>query len=267
MNVADDGVYFIDILEESSENAYRSFFNQFDAKEVQRIFVDADEQLISASSTLFPQAQIVMTEECLLRYVKKAFVEIIEAEGKYSGIPHRIDVLTRRKKYLLAGEKRRVRRALDTRPRLRAAYNAYQELLIRLDAPWTADTLLQWIDQLPEYLADETPQGETLASLQEFGIVKTILELYAPLFENYVQMENKPSALYASAVPGIIDAVDNMPCCIYDVLRARMTLSSQHVTEIIHGQTYRIGIPVDVLIQNMNTITKKINEERENYGY
>ena len=208
-----------------------------------------------------------MTEECLLRYVKNAFVEIIEAEGKYSGIPHRIDVLTRRKKYLLAGEKRRVRRALDTRPRLRAAYNAYQELLIRLDAPWTADTLLQWIDQLPEYLADETPQGETLASLQEFGIVKTILELYAPLFENYVQMENKPSALYASAVPGIIDAVDNMPCCIYDVLRARMTLRSQHVTEIIHGQTYRIGIPVDVLIQNMNTITEKINEERENYGY
>ena len=267
MNVADDGVYFIDILEESSENAYRSFFNQFDAKEVQRIFVDADEQLISASSTLFPQAQIVMTEECLLRYVKNAFVEIIEAEGKYSGIPHRIDVLTRRKKYLLAGEKRRVRRALDTRPRLRAAYNAYQELLIRLDAPWTADTLLQWIDQLPEYLADETPQGETLASLQEFGIVKTILELYAPLFENYVQIENKPSALYASAVPGIIDAVDNMPCCIYDVLRARMTLRSQHVTEIIHGQTYRIGIPVDVLIQNMNTITEKINEERENYGY
>ena len=58
-----------------------------------------------------------------------------------------------------------------------------------------------------------------------------------------------------------------MPCCIYDVLRARMTLNSQHVTETINGQTYRIGIPVDVLIQNMNAITDKIKEERDNNGY
>lgn len=267
MNVADDGVYFIDILDESSENTYRSFFSQFEAKEVQRIFVDADEQLISASSAMFPQAQIAMTDECLLRYVKESFNEIINAEGKHSGIPHRIDVLTRRKNYLLPDVKRRVRRALDKQPRLRAAYIAYQDLLTRLDAHWTLGTILQWIDQLPEYLADEAPEGETLDPLQEFDIVKTILDLYAPLFENYLQLDNKPSAVYASSVAGIIDAVANMPCCIYDVLRARMTLNSQHVTETITGQTYRIGIPVDVLIQNMNAITDKIKEERDNNGY
>ena len=267
MNVADDGIYFIDILEESSENAYKAFFSQFEARKVQRILVDADEQLISASSAMFPQAQIAMTDECLLRYIKNAFCEIIDVEGKHSGIPHRFDVLTRRKTYLLAGEKRRVHRALETRPRLRAAYNAYQELLMRLDAPWTVDTVLQWIEQLPEYLHDETTTTKELEPLQEFDIVKTILDLYKSLFESYQNMENKPTAHYASAVTGIIDAVADMPNCIYDVLRARMMLTSEHATEIIHDKTFRIGIPVDVLIQKMNAITNKIKEEREDYGY
>lgn len=267
LNVADEGVYFIDILEESSENAYKAFFSQFEANEVQRIFVDADEQLISASSTIFPQAQIVMTDECLLRYIKNAFCEIIDAEGKHSGIPHRFDVLTRRKPYLLAGESRRVRHALETRPRLRAAYNAYHELLTRLDAPWTTDTILQWIEQLSDYLDDEAPAGETLEPLSEFDIVKTILELYEPLFEKFQQMESKPSPHYISAVTGIIDEVANMPKCIYDVLRARMTLTSEPVIETINDRPYRIGIPVEVLIQDMKAITERIHKERYGDGY
>lgn len=267
MNVADDGVYFIDILEESSEAAYQTFFSQFEANEVQRIFADADEQLISASSSSFPQAKIVMTDECLLRYVKSAFSEIIDDEGKYCGVPHRINAFTSRKQYLASGEKRRVQRALETRPRLRAAYNAYQDLLNRIEAPWTVNTILQWIDQLPEYLADETPDGETLPELQEFDIVKTILEMYKPLFEGYLAMDNKPPANYASCISGISDAVENMPCCIYDVLRARMTLNSPYITETVNDRTYRIGIPVDALIQSMNEITYKIMEERDNDGY
>ena len=241
MNVAEDAIYFIDILKESSDDAYKAFFSQFDAKEVQRIFVDADEQLIGAVSTLFPTAQIVMTEECLMRCIQNAFCEIIDIEGKYTGIPHRFDVLTRRKSYLQTGEKRRVRRALEMRPRLRAAYNAYQELLIRMDAPWTGGTILQWIDQLPEYLADETPPDETLEPLLEFDIVKMVLDLYGPLFDQYINLENKPSAHYASTVAGVIDAVVRMPSCIYEVLRARMTLNSKYETVTIDDKPYRIA--------------------------
>ena len=129
------------------------------------------------------------------------------------------------------------------------------------------NTIIQWIDQLPEYLADETPDGETLPELQEFDIVKTILEMYKPLFEGYLAMDNKPPANYASCISGISDAVANMPCCIYDVLRARMTLNSPYITETVNDRTYRIGIPVDALIQSMNEITYKIMEERDNYGY
>ena len=267
MNVAEDAIYFIDILKESSDDAYKAFFSQFDAKEVQRIFVDADEQLIGAVSTLFPTAQIVMTEECLMRCIQNAFCEIIDIEGKYTGIPHRFDVLTRRKSYLQTGEKRRVRRALEMRPRLRAAYNAYQELLIRMDAPWTGGTILQWIDQLPEYLTDETPPDETLEPLLEFDIVKMVLDLYGPLFDQYINLENKPSAHYASTVAGVIDAVVRMPSCIYEVLRARMTLNSKYETVTIDDKPYRIGIPVNTLIQSMNAITDKIKGESEDYGY
>ena len=267
MNIADDGVYFVDILEESSEEAYQTFFSQFEANEVQHIFADADEQLVGALSVLFPQAKIVMTDECLLRYVKNAFSEIINDEGKYCGVPRRINAFTSRKQYLATGEKRRVGHALETRPRLRAAYNAYQDLLNRIESPWTVNTILQWIDQLPEYLADETPDGETLPELQEFDIVKTILEMYKPLFEDYLSMDNKPPANYASCVSGIADAVASMPCCIYEVLRARMTLNSPYKTEAVNSRTYRIGISVDVLIQSTNAITNKIMEERDNDGY
>ena len=80
-------------------------------------------------------------------------------------------------------------------------------------------------------------------------------------------MESKPSPHYISAVTGIIDEVANMPKCIYDVLRARMTLTSEPVIETINDRPYRIGIPVEVLIQDMKAITERIHKERYGDGY
>ena len=104
----------------------------------------------------------------------------------------------------------------------------------------------------------------TRANNWRLSVIKDLLRLYEPQVNTYLALESKPPAAMASAVMSILDSLEEMPYCIYDVLHARMLLNIEHDRIVKDGTIYRIGIPVERLIEKMHEITRQIKEKREN---
>lgn len=262
-------VRLLDVLNESSITAYRQFFQQFDRKTVKQVFIDPDEQMHSAVVELFPQAEIMVSEEYIRRCARDALKDVIRNEGNHCVIHRRYDTLTAPEHQLSEGTHRRAMEGMKKLPRVRAAYTAYQELLRRMDVGrWKIETLKEWINALPEYLQEEQSEGEQLEALEEFGILDDVLTHYEPLIQTFLDSEKKPPASVASAVIGILDAIEGMPYCIYDVLRARMMANVEQEQVEIDGQMFRTGVRIEQLTEKMNEIAWQIRskKEREEYG-
>ena len=93
-------VKLIDVLSESSESAYAVFFTGLDKGKVKQVFIDPDEQLHSAVTTAFPDAQIMLSEECIQRYVRDAFKDVIKKDGSRCFIHQRYHTLSKSESYL-----------------------------------------------------------------------------------------------------------------------------------------------------------------------
>ena len=259
----------IDVLSESSESAYAVFFSTLDKRKVTQVFIDPDEQLHSAVASAFPNAKILMSEECIQRIARDAFKEVIKKDGARCFINQRYHTLSKPESYLYGYELRQVENTLQRRHRLGAAYNAYQELLHSMDAKWDIPKVLGWLDDLPEYLKDAADEGEQLDGLREFDILKDVLSLYGPQVNAFLLLEEKPPAAVASAVMSILDSLEEMPYCIYDVLHARMLLNVEHDWKLNDGIKNRTGVPVDRLTEKMHEIARQIRSKKESayYGY
>lgn len=259
-----DRVRLIDVLSESSESAYAVFFTGLDKSKVKQVFIDPDEQLHNAVNAAFPDAQIMLSEECIQRYIRDAFKDVIKKDGSRCFIHQRYHTLCKPESYLSDYEHRQVTNTLRRRHRLGAAYNAYQELLHSMAAGWDIPRVIGWIDDLPDYLSDYADEGETLDALREFDIIKTVLQLYEPQVKSYLALQEKPPAAMPSAVMSIMDSLDEMPFCIYDILHARMLLNVEHDWILKEGTKYRIGVPVERLTERMHEITTTIKRKKEN---
>lgn len=262
-------VRLIDVLSESSESAYAVFFSSLDKRKVKQVFIDPDEQLHSAVASAFPEAKILMSAECIQRIARDSFREIIRKDGARCFINQRYHTLCKPESYLYGYELRQVETTLQRRHRLGAAYNAYQELLHSMDSRWDVPKVLGWLDDLPQYLLDAADDGERLDELTEFDILKDVLSLYSPQVNAYLALEEKPPAAMASAVMSILDSLEEMPYCIYDVLHARMLLNVEHDWKLNDGKKYRTGVPVDRLTEKMHEIARQIRSKKEfaYYGY
>ena len=259
-----DRVRLIDILSESSESAYAIFFSGLDKSKVKQIFIDPDEQLHNAAAAAFPRARIMLSEECVQRYIRDALKDVIKKDGSRCFIHQRYHTLCKPESYLSDYEQRQVTNTLRRRHRLAAAYNAYQELLHSMVSGWNIDRILGWIEDLPEYIGDYADEGEELEALYEFDIVRDVLKLYEPLVNEYLKLRKKPPAAMSSAVMSISDSLEDMPFCIYDVLHARMLLNVEHDCILQDGNKYRIGVPVERLTEKMSKITRQIRSKKEN---
>ena len=189
---------------------------------------------------------------------------VIKKEGTRCFVYQRYHTLCKDEKYLNATERRQVSRTLNRRHRLAGAYRAYQDLLVRMGSKWTIPIITGWVDDLPQYLEDSTDEGEKVEQLWEFDILKDITQFYEKQINEYLALDSKPSPAMASAVMGIMDSLEEMPYCIYDVLHARMMLNVEHDWELRDGKKYRTGVPVERLTEKMNEITDKIKSKKEN---
>lgn len=259
-----DRIRLIDILGESSESTYAVFFSGLDKTKVKQIYIDPDEQLHNAVTAAFPKAKIMLSEECVQRYIRDAFKDVIKKDGSRCFIHQRYHTLCKPESYLSEYEQRQVTNTLKRRHRLAAAYNAYQELLHSMASGWNIDRILGWIDDLPEYINDYADEDEELEALWEFDIINEVLRLYETQVNEYLKLKKKPPAAMSSAVMSISDSLEEMPYCIYDVLHARMLLNVEHDWILRDGNKYRIGVPVERLTEKMSEITRQIRSKKEN---
>ena len=262
-------VRLLDILPASNVSDYRLFFQQFERSAVKQVFIDPDEQLHSAVVDAFPNAGVMVSEEYVRRCVRTALKDVIKKEGNHCSIYRRYAKLTAPAAHLTEGEKGRISRGLEKLPRIRAAYNAYQDLLRRMESGWKIPLLQEWLESLPDYIEDEIQEGQKIQPLTEFSLLKDVLNLYEDQVQHYLDNEKKPPSAVESAVTGLLDALDYMPYCIYDVLHARMLTNVEQELIEIDDKKYRMGVRVDKLTEAMNDIAQKIRDkkEREEYGY
>ena len=133
-----------------------------------------------------------------------------------------------------------------------------------MSSGWSIERILGWLDDLPEYVGDYADADEELEALNEFDVVRDVLELYESQVNAYLKLRKKPPAAMTSAVMSISDSLEDMPFCIYDVLHARMLLNVEHDCILQDGNKYRIGVPVERLTEKMSKITRQIRSKKEN---
>jgi hypothetical protein len=210
------------------------------------------------------------SEEFIRRCAREALQDVIKKEGNHCNIHRRYAKLTALESHLTPGEHRRVTDGMKKLPRIRAAYNAYQDLLRRMETGWTIPLVREWLDSLPEYVADETEGGRNvIQSLTDFSLLEDVLNLYESQIQAYLSSASKPPTSMEAAITGILDAINSMPYGIYDVLRARMMSNVDQELIEVDGKKYRTGVRIEKLTEKMNEIAMTIRKkkEHEEYGY
>lgn len=249
----DDEVYCIDILEDTTEAAYAKLFKTLDVDRVETVFIDPDESLHSAVDNYFPTASVVVTDECIFRYANNAMLDIIHADGKRFPVKYKENRLTLHKKHLPDDYTRKqINEGLMSRPRLKTAYECYQQLLELKETEWSYEELVSWVDGISN-------------ELSEFEDLSDVIDIYETEVKTFLDTHIKPPEVYSTSVQAICEAIRTMPHCIFDVLRARVMLTIEHDTIEEDDEIMRLGIRVDRLTKNMNDIALNIKEERE-YG-
>lgn len=90
----EDGVYCINILEDSSGETVLTFLRTLDANVMDTIYIDPVDSIRSATAVAFPSTKLVVTDECILRYARDAMLEIIHKDGKRFPVKFKDAVLT-----------------------------------------------------------------------------------------------------------------------------------------------------------------------------
>ena len=249
----DDGVYCIDILEDSSEETVLTFLRTLDANKVDTVYIDPVDSIRSAAATALPGAKLVVTDECILRYARDAMLEIIHEDGKRFPVKFKDAVLTIPDKHLQSEyDRRQIKDGMKSRPRLKKAYDSHQTLMELMSKGWTHEVLSKWAKELPE-------------DLPEFDTLIDVIDLFEQEINDHIESKEKPPDFYPTALQAVCEAFRGMPHCIFDVLRARCFLTIAHDTIEENGTRCRLGIHTTRLTQNMNEISKNIKEARD-YG-
>lgn len=250
LGIEGNEIYCLDILEDCSEATYIKFFRMLEANKVKHIYIEPNDELRSAIAVCFPTIPPSLSQECVLRHGRNAFIEIIHSDGKRFPVVHKDDKLTQNKKFITGRDVTQIKQGMSSRPRLKQAYNQYQKLLDIFDGKWEYGELSSWTTSI----SDELPEFIDLIDITEF---------YEAEIKNSLHPEESPPPQYAAVVKGICDAISEMPHCIFDVLRARCMLTIAHDTISIDDCEKRLGIPAERFISNIKSITQNIKEERE----
>lgn len=242
--------YFLDILEESTEQAYITFFKKLDANKVKMIYIDPVESLYNAIQSFFPSVSVMVTDECILRYARMALHDVIYKDGKRMPVKNKYATLMQKKDNISeVYTKRQMVSGFQSRPLLKAAYDHYQKLITLMEDKWQYSDIKTWLDDMPD-------------DLPEFGILTDVVELFGDNIKEFSEEVGGTSGTYSNSISQFIKAINEMPFCIYDVLRARIIFSAPPDTIIEDETEKRIGVRVGRLINKLEEVTGNIKEDR-----
>ena len=251
IGISDYGIYCMDILPDVSEATYTTFFRKLDAAKLKHIYIEPNEELISSVAVCFPTLRPYVSQECIERHTRNAFLKIIHSDGKRFPVVHKNDVLTQNQKYITSSRThKQIELGMSSRERLNRSYAHYQNLLEILESEWDYPMLSTWSAVID-------------VDLQEFGEVIDLIEFYETEITQALTTTVPLPNNYSAVIQGICDAINVMPHCIFDVLRARCMLTVANDTIKENDEQKRLGIPADRFLENIKSITKNIKEKRE----
>lgn len=242
--------YFFDILEESTEQAYTTFFKKLDVNKVKMIYIDPVESLFNAVKSFFPSVSVMVSDECILRYARMALHDVIYKDGKRMPVKHKYATLAQKKDIITdVYTKRQLASSFQSRPLLKAAYDHYQKLLTLMEDKWQYSDFTTWVDGIPD-------------NLPEFGILTGMVELFGDNIKEFSEEVGSTSGTYSTYVSQFIETINEMLFCIYDVLRARIIFSTPPDTIIENETEKRMGVRVSRLISKLEEVIGNIKEDR-----
>jgi len=242
--------YFLDILKESSEQAYITFFKKLNVNKVKMIYIDPVESLFNAVKSFFPSVSVMVSDECILRYARMALHDVIYKDGKRMPVRHKYATLAQKKDIITdVYTKRQLVASFQSRPLLKAAYDHYQKLLTLMEDKWQYSDITTWADAIPD-------------NLPEFDILTGMVELFGDHIKAFSEEVGSTSGTYSTYVSQFIEAINEMLFCIYDVLRARTIFSAPPDTIIEDETEKRMGVRVGRLISKLEEVTGNIKEDR-----
>ena len=253
LGIKNDQIFCMDILNDTTEASYIAFFRDLDSSKVQHIIIEPTEELRNAAVYSFPAVEPIISEECIFRHGRNAFIQIIKSDGKRFPLTHKEDKLTQNKKYITSDlERRNIKQGMSVRERLKKAYDHYQALLNIFDGEWEYSQLREWGRKTP-------------GDIQEFIELVDIIEVYENEIQNYITSKKILPQNFSAVVEDICTTITAIPHCIFDVLRARCLLTSKNDIVREDETIRRLGIPAEQFISNIKKLTENIKEERE-YG-
>ena len=253
IGIRDLEIYCLDLLPDTSEATYITFFRNLDAKKLENIYVEPNDELKSAVAACFPTLPPLISQECISRHARNAFIEIIHSDGKRFPLVNKEDKLTQNKKYITSShDKKQIKLGMSSRKRLKRAYEHYQSLLKIFEDTWDYTQLLEWADKIE-------------SDLCEYGDLIDIIEFYETEINNAITSTDKFPRYFSTVIRGICDAINAMPHCIFDILHARCMITISNDTIKENNEQKRCGILADRFVENINKITNNIKEKRD-YG-
>lgn len=251
LGISDSGIHCMDILSDASEATYVTFFRLLNSSKLKRIYIEPNEELKNAIAICFPSLHPLISQECVNRHARNAFLEIVHSDGKRFPIVHKDYVLTQNHKFITSERTRKqIKLGMSSRQRLSLAYEQYQYLLEIFEDTWDYARLSAWSAAINK-------------DLLEFENLIDVIEFYEVEIQNSLKLDIQLPDNFAAIVLGICDAIQDMPHCIFDVLRARCMLSTPYDTIVENDIQKRLGVPADRFIENIKTITNNIKEDQE----
>ena len=244
-------VYCIDIMRDLSEETLISYLRSFNIQNIGIVYIDPIDSIRNAVSVSIPNAKIVVTDECILRYARTAMYDASSIEGKKMFLNHRNRYLTMPRKHIESDYiLKQLDEKLPNRPKLNSAYIHYQSLIELLDGDWEYKDLVDWSQSYSD-------EGRYFADLDD------AIELFEPEIKNTNSGDKELPDTYQTAISAILSAFADMPHCTFDVLRGRCFMTVSHDSYEENKKNYRLGIHYSRLVENMNDITVNIKEARE----
>lgn len=153
---------------------------------------------------------------------------------------------------------------LKERPRLRAAYRAYQDLMNRMDVDWRPGLISDWIGSLEEYLSDETEKEELEGRkpLNEFDALMQVIETFEKRIDAYLASGLRIPENYRLTVGRMIAAVKVLPFCTYDILRAHMLMGAAPALVSEGGVQYRKGVRAEAVAEELERAGEQARQKR-----
>lgn len=189
----EDGM-LIEMLPDCTESSLSVFAARMDLSQLEAVWIDIDDRLLSAVSTVFPDAEICSGKREVQRFIRSQLPLLADEFGADKGIKM---ALSMERDYLSRHSTKRLNDFIEQNPEIEAYYKM-DELLGDVSRSWTLSQLRDWVESIP------------IDKPSLFGLKASLTNFLAPMNnsvgKNYLNKEGHDTVRIAE---GHLESIDH----------------------------------------------------------